>query len=440
MALYGDFANKLPEGFSLRRLLVQAAGLAVLVTALLLALALATYDRADPSWDHAIDGPVANAVGIGGARVADLLLQGLGLGAWLLPIVLLDWSVRLLLGRGLARLWLRLLVLVPMMAAASLALAIFPAPMRWPLASGLGGALGRIGRDALDAVNLAPPLAAMAAAGLVGLLLLYAMGLSPTAVAEALAERGGVPRLPRLGGLWTRALAVVARWRASARAIDDPVIERREPVMGPVAAVREDEEPPASHRIATVDLPPRARRRAEPARQSALDLRRAGEHLQPPLDLLKEVPPTKVAAVNEEALQQNARLLESVLEDYGVRGQIVKVRPGPVVALYELEPAPGIKASRVIGLADDVARSMSAISARIAVVPGRNVIGIELPNQRTEMVYLRELLASEAYEATAAKLALVLGKDISGAPVIADLARMPHLLIAGTTGSGKSVG
>ncbi len=129
-----------------------------------------------------------------------------------------------------------------------------------------------------------------------------------------------------------------------------------------------------------------------------------------------------------------------MLEDFGVRGQIVKVRPGPVVTLYELEPAPGIKASRVIGLADDIARSMSAISARVAVVPGRNVIGIELPNQRTETVYLRELLASELYERSAAKLPLVLGKDIGGAPVIADLARMPHLLIAGTTGSGKSVG
>ncbi len=123
-----------------------------------------------------------------------------------------------------------------------------------------------------------------------------------------------------------------------------------------------------------------------------------------------------------------------------MRGQIVMVRPGPVVTLYELEPAPGIKASRIIGLADDIARSMSAISARVAVVPGRNVIGIELPSLRAETVYLRELLASEAYERTAARLTLVLGKDIAGAPVIADLARMPHLLIAGTTGSGKSVG
>jgi S-DNA-T family DNA segregation ATPase FtsK/SpoIIIE len=128
-----------------------------------------------------------------------------------------------------------------------------------------------------------------------------------------------------------------------------------------------------------------------------------------------------------------------VLEDFGVRGQIVKVRPGPVVTLYELEPAPGTKTSRVVGLADDIARSMSAVSVRVAVVPGRSVIGIELPNARREIVYLRELLASETYERSGGKLSLVLGKDIGGGPVIVDLARMPHLLIAGTTGSGKSV-
>jgi DNA segregation ATPase FtsK/SpoIIIE, S-DNA-T family len=129
-----------------------------------------------------------------------------------------------------------------------------------------------------------------------------------------------------------------------------------------------------------------------------------------------------------------------VLEDYSVRGQIVQVRPGPVVTMYELEPAPGIKASRVIGLADDIARSMSAISVRVAVVPGRSVIGIELPNRKAEMVYLRELLDSPVYERHPGRLALILGKDIAGEPVLADLAKMPHLLIAGTTGSGKSVG
>ena len=144
--------------------------------------------------------------------------------------------------------------------------------------------------------------------------------------------------------------------------------------------------------------------------------------------------------INEEGLQQNARFLEGVLDDFGVRGEIVKVRPGPVVTLYELEPAPGTKTSRVIGLSDDIARSMSAISVRSAVIRGRNVIGIELPNVKRETVYLRELLSSETFEKNTSKLPVVLGKDIGGNPVIADLSRMPHLLIAGTTGSGKSVG
>jgi S-DNA-T family DNA segregation ATPase FtsK/SpoIIIE len=181
-------------------------------------------------------------------------------------------------------------------------------------------------------------------------------------------------------------------------------------------------------------------RRAGKARQASLDLMPGGAYELPPPDLL-DLPPatTQGAAADREALAQNARLLESVLDDFGVCGKIIKVRPGPVVALYELEPAPGTKSSRVIGLSDDIARSMSAISVRVAVIPGRNVIGIELPNARRETVYLREQLTSKAYERTTAKLALALGKDISGAPVIVDLARMPHLLIAGTTGSGKSV-
>ena len=144
-------------------------------------------------------------------------------------------------------------------------------------------------------------------------------------------------------------------------------------------------------------------------------------------------------ALSAETLQDNATALEGVLGDFGVRGEIINARPGPVVTLYELEPAPGIKSSRVIGLADDIARSMSALSARVAVVSGRNAIGIELPNPTREKVYLRELLASDDYVDTSAKLPLCLGKTIGGEPVIVDLARMPHLLIAGTTGSGKSV-
>jgi S-DNA-T family DNA segregation ATPase FtsK/SpoIIIE len=205
-----------------------------------------------------------------------------------------------------------------------------------------------------------------------------------------------------------------------------------------------DQPPAASVPAGGVKIVPRKNsvsqgKRAAKAGQRELDLG-GGEYQLPPLDLLSL--PSRVQTetkIDESALEQNARLLETVLDDFGVKGQIVKVRPGPVVTLYELEPAPGTKASRVIGLADDIARSMSAVSARVATVPGRNVIGIELPNAKRETVFLRELLSTKHYEDNRLGLPLALGKDIGGDPVIADLARMPHLLIGGTTGSGKSV-
>ncbi len=201
--------------------------------------------------------------------------------------------------------------------------------------------------------------------------------------------------------------------------------------------------PEASSRVSQKAAPIKQGRRVKKEAQPPLAFAEGHEYELPPLTLLaapKSRASRKNTSMSDEALEQNARMLETVLDDFGVRGEIINVRPGPVVTLYELEPAPGIKSSRVIGLADDIARSMSAISARVAVVPGRNVIGIELPNAEREMVYLRELLASEDYESTGYDLSLALGKNIGGESIISDLARMPHLLIAGTTGSGKSVG
>ena len=234
--------------------------------------------------------------------------------------------------------------------------------------------------------------------------------------------------------------------------MDQVARRRREPVFGASEADIDPDfeyddhedyaEPQAragkSGRVAAPAARPKQGKRIVREAQASL-LQPDGYEL-PSLHLLDEPKVRKKdPSLNAAALEQNARLLEGVLEDFGVRGEIINVRPGPVVTLYELEPAPGIKSSRVIGLADDIARSMSAIAARVAVVPGRNAIGIELPNAGRETVFLREILSSKDYESSRAKLALTLGKTIGGEPVIADLAKMPHLLVAGTTGSGKSV-
>ena len=221
----------------------------------------------------------------------------------------------------------------------------------------------------------------------------------------------------------------------------EQVVLPDEDVTGWDATDAGPEQIPAPSRVQTAAKPIRQGKRMARDLQPELLPGKPGEFQLPPLSLLAEPDASNgKTQLSADALEQNARMLEGVLEDFGIRGEIINVRPGPVVTLYELEPAPGIKSSRVIGLADDIARSMSAISVRVAVVPGRNVIGIEMPNSRRETVYLRELLASQDFEKSKQKLCMALGKDIGGEPSFADLARMPHLLIAGTTGSGKSVG
>lgn len=446
----------LPPGAGLffKRRASELTGLALLLAAGFLLLALITYRPSDPSWNTASGLPVHNLMGPAGAIVSDLVLQALGLAAALLVPVFGAWGARLMRRHMLDNALLRVALLPVGLLLAALAFAALDHPAAWPLDSGFGGVAGKaslawlMGAIAFTGAYVDGFIIFAVFGSVAGCVMFYVLAYS------AEEWRNGAERTHRICVRAAHILWTPVNWLRERRARTAPIEvptgrsrTRREPVL-----TRREEPPepilpePSVKRPDLVETPvvrPKQSKRALASRQRSLDLARTDEGFDlPPLELLAEGPelPPDARAINEEALYQNARLLESVLEDFGVRGEIVKVRPGPVVTLYELEPAPGTKTSRVIGLADDIARSMSAVSVRIAVIPGRNVIGIELPNMRRETVYLRELLASTSYEKSGGRLLLTLGKDISGAPVIADLARMPHLLIAGTTGSGKSVG
>ena len=437
---------------ALRRRLRELGGVALIVLAALLALALATWSVQDPSLNHATNSPVRNLLGVPGAIVADLLMQLLGVAAlaFILPVAI--WGWRLLTHRPLRRERIRLLFWITGVLLTAGCAAALPRSGAWPLPVGLGGVIGdwMLRLAALlsgGAVTGATRIAIAIAAG-TGTLFSFGFAIgfgwrSDNADAEAAAEEQ-TPVSISLGWVAHGFLSLKARItraltrRPTARAPTrreaplqgriEPRLEARAQDTAPrLAPEAEDEQHDAALHLSRK---PRAAPRAP---------RRPSGYVLPSLELLAAPKAIGRAMLGADALQANATALEGVLADFGVRGEIINARPGPVVTLYELEPAPGIKSSRVIGLADDIARSMSALSARVAVVAGRNVIGIELPNPTREKVYLREQLASRDYVDSSAKLPLCLGKTIGGEPVIVDLARMPHLLIAGTTGSGKSV-
>ena len=416
----------------LREFAVRSAGALLLAGAIALGVALLTHRPTDPSWSTAAGGRPANWLSTPGAYASDLLLLLFGLGCVLLLPVLAMAGIRLLRGQPAGRLGRGLLlaslgaVLLGVALALTAGSAVSGLPAGWGGALGLAGANGLgLGLEQIGNPSVAGP------SRLALILLLGAGGLVLAFVALALRpeERGWVAERFRRDP----ALRPVAPRRTAEPKDNRDIPAAAPPRARPNVSVAE---PSGAIAPAAAKGDGKARGRASPQPSLAL-----GDSYQlPPIDLLALPPEGGRQQIDRAGLERNARLLESVLEDFHVRGDIVEVRPGPVVTMYELEPASGIKASRVIQLADDIARNMSALSARVATIPGRSVIGIELPNPKRESVALRELVGSQAFADQSMSLPLILGKDIAGDPIIADLAPMPHLLVAGTTGSGKSVG
>lgn len=451
---------------ALARRLRELAGLCLIALSGVAAAALMTWSVQDPSLSHATSRPIRNVLGYPGAIGADLLMQILGLGAIMLILPVAVWGWRMLTHRTFDREALRLGCWILCAVLAAGFASCWPHGGAWALPTGLGGVVG----DALvraPAVVFGPAgftyklvlgiilFAAMSAA------FLFASGwgsrprdeeLTPIEDDDTPFEEEEDRSSVSLGWVYHALMSLKARlgWLMSAayRSLvsssppsrtasferQEPTLRgRAAPTLAPQQEELEDEEEEEEEEDEEVPATRASRKKAAP-RAAA---RKSEKFELPSVSVLTAPKASDRQPLSKTELEANSRALEGVLGDFGVRGEIVKANPGPVVTLYELEPAPGIKSSRVIGLADDIARSMSALSARVAVVAGRNAIGIELPNVHREKVYLRELLTAK--DESHAKLPLCLGKNIGGESIIIDLARTPHMLIAGTTGSGKSV-
>jgi S-DNA-T family DNA segregation ATPase FtsK/SpoIIIE len=470
-------------------LMSRASGFILLALVAGLWLSLLTWSASDPSLTHATGGPARNAMGPVGAIVSDLMLQTLGLATALVLLAPMFWSLELILGERVLRFRNKAAFYPLAILVLAGALSSLPIPSSWPLHHGLGGALGDVGYNLVaNAFSILNPDRASMAAGLLYFItgfpaLLYSIGIELRELA-VIATRSP----SNAGGTWSENLwAEAQRLRQGLSALRTSHEEKEsEPLRTldlslPMGRFRSIPEAPARPRTAPLRNAPSASilseehvdrgsgfdahtdatseaiakrfapetstaatpdRRVTAALKLGKEGRRSNEQFKRPnLALLRRPAPGKTDYDVSAKMQRGiARLLEDVLADFGVKGEVKEIRPGPVVTLFELEPARGTKSSRIIGLADDISRSMSAQSVRVAVVPGRNAIGIELPNVKREPVLLREILESAVFQSSAASLPIALGKSIGGEPIVADLARMPHLLVAGTTGSGKSVG
>jgi len=424
--------NKEPSGLSeeLKRRLREAGALLLLPLALYLLVCLFSYNDQDPSWGHASTVEHArNFGGAVGANIANLLRYIFGLVAYCFPLLLLGLGVQVLRHRGVRTVhpWepsLRLIgsVFFFITAPALLYLKFSDEPV---LPQGVGGIIGMwVGRGLLQAFGGTGAPLLLLAIFLIAVTL--ATGLSWFKLMD-LTGQGMLKIAGWFGGKLKEAPEVLAARQARA--------ERE--VVKKVEAVKQAKREPV--RIEAPPPPPPKSERARVETQIPLFTGASSAGELPPLSLLDEAPP-QGPGYSEETLEVLSRQVELKLKDFRIEAKVVGVYPGPVITRFELEPAAGVRGSQVSSLDKDIARGLSVVSVRVVdVIPGKNVIGLEIPNAKKQVVYLSEILRSEKYDLTKSPLALALGKDIAGRPVVADLAKMPHLLVAGTTGSGKSV-
>ncbi|MGJ8560052.1 MAG: DNA translocase FtsK 4TM domain-containing protein [Litorimonas sp.] len=436
-----------------------ASAMAMIGLGAMLLLAQVSYSPFDGTMDTAGVGGLANWLGRPGAWIANISMQTSGLGGLLASALIVYSGLRRLIRQtGLVQTKGdragRALIFTGAVLLGAATLSAFPIPQNWPMASGLGGWFGdlmHLGlKDWLDHFNI--PLSG----GIVALITFVGFGAC-LARHLGIVRRDVVDIVDAAGLVWayirvavdTLAAGLVRIFRRNyaaeietgdvgIRSIPDAPSSTAQPEP-PVAAVKPKIITPAPKPAPKVKPKTAARKVASPKRgQPEFDFSDATGFVLPPPDLLT-APPPRSTIRDDAMLARQSDQLHRVMGDYGVEGEMGDVRPGPVVTMFEFEPAPGVKSSRVINLASDIARNMSAQSARIAVVPGRNLLGVEMPNRKRETVWLREMLESDEFQNSDARLPLIMGEDIGGIPFVTDLAAMPHMLVAGTTGSGKSV-